>query len=65
MKAKGIKYVSCRRNPGSKLVRAGTSLGVQCLRVHTFTSGHAGLIPGLGIKILNDVGQGHKKGEGA
>ena len=65
MKAKGIKYVSCRRNPGSKLVRAGTSLVVQCLRVYTFTSGHAGLIPGLGIKILNDVGQGHKKGEGA
>ena len=39
MKAKGIKYVSCRRNPGSKLVRAGTSLVVQCLRVYTFTSG--------------------------
>ena len=65
MKAKGVKDVSRRISPGSKLERGGISLVVQCLRFHTFTSGHAGLIPGLGIKILLDVGQGHKKGEGA
>ena len=65
IKVKGIKDVSHRRNPGSKLEREGTSLVVQRLRVHTLTAGHAGLIPGLGAKILRDVGQGHKKGEGA
>lgn len=53
MKAKGVKDVSCRINPGSKLERGGIFV-VQCLRFHIFTSGHAGLIPGLGIKILLD-----------
>ena len=42
-------------------VKTGTSLAVQCLRLHSSNAGDKSLISGLGTKIPHTMGHGQKK----
>ena len=45
----------------ARSVKTGTSLAVQCLRLHSSNAGDESLIPGQRTKIPHTMGNGQKK----